>query len=525
MSVTVTEFDHMILSYLVYFDIDGSLIDKKPLTIGDLASYYCDKLLGEDKEDVLRQKFRTEQEFESFKNTILNLTDPSSKYYNWQIANAENNNMSTGFVGYTFVPSPGQAVFAFRGSEAMDNPRHRDTDWYNNATTIFSPLAVQQKEAIEYMNKYGQKYNEISVTGHSLGGNIALAGTVGANEEIRNKIVGTFTFNAPGFNQQFIQNNWEVIQQMKSRIKEFQNENDIVSSILYNLTTPIILKSTATKVEGVSLLGDPGNIDNHQLAFLKADNGVLVRSDEERKNFSCLVVQNMIETIEILPDPILEGIVNVAFAAISGRIDFTGLAMAGIFLSIVAPTFVLAAIGLVVAAVVAVGIIYFAYTMLEIVFEEAQKFIVNLYHGVVDAFNHALDHIAKVGIAIGETLANFSKGIFENVSNVFKGIADFFNNLTQGPNKGYYTGPLKVDLYTLMEMTRKLQHVQNQLVDVDHKIKRLYDMVDLWKKIQVFILDFQIGYNGDLQRCIEYLKLADTNIKKCERSLLQKANQ
>jgi esterase/lipase len=85
-------------------------------------------------------------------------------------------------------------------------------DWQNNFTSIYAELTRQQEESKNYMEEYMSRYSQISVTGHSLGGNLALAVAVITNESIRNKITSSVTFNAPGFNSEFVETYREQIQ-------------------------------------------------------------------------------------------------------------------------------------------------------------------------------------------------------------------------------------------------------------------------------------------------------------------------
>jgi hypothetical protein len=517
MPLELTEIDKLILSHIVYLDLDTSQKEAAReglLTIGQLVKDN-QKLITELEDS--RPKFKTEAEFESFKKLIMDLSDPSSKYHYWKIKDVDDKNASTGFVAYTFEPLAGQGVVAFRGSEGMNEIRHLNTDWYNNATTVFSPLSVQQKNAIDYINRVGKKYDSLNLTGHSLGGNIALAATVGAEKGIRDKIISTFTYNAPGFNRDFLNNHRDGINEMKSKIKEFQNEHDFVSSILYNLTDRIIIEARA-KTDDM--------IENHFLNYMAIENGILKRKEPQKKDFKTEFIHHLISDLELLPDPVLAGAVNTIFAVMNGRIDFTGLVNGGLILFAMNPIGAITAVGTVVGVVAAVALVGIAVvaiqTVLPIVIEEVSKVVSTLYNKVVDTFTHVLNGIAHTALFVGNAIGNFTQSLFNTVSNFFTSIGNAFGRWVDSWFKQSYD-PINVDIYRLRDLAARLQNIKYRIDYIDRRLDKLYTWEDIWGSINLFLTDMGVGNDQNIQSCIHYLNQTADRLEQAEWKILSKA--
>ncbi|WML60555.1 Mbeg1-like protein [Neobacillus sp. PS2-9] len=523
MPLELTEIDQLILAYIVYFDLSEKqkhAAINGTLTIGQLMK--DNEAVLKDLKDF-RPKFKTVAEFEHFQSIILSISDPKSKYYYWKIKDVDDQNTKTGFVAYTFEPLEGQAIMTFRGSEDMNNLNHFNTDWTNNFNTITSPLTIQQGKAIDYLNTNGPKYGSISLIGHSLGGNIAIAATVGASKEIRDKITNTTTFNAPGFNQTFQLSHRDEFHEMKSRIKELQNEKDYVSSILYNPTTPIIIEATVDDLT-----------DNHFVHFMANDGVNLKRKVPQKKDFTTQWIHNMTIDLEVLPDPMLEGLINTVVALKNMRIDYGGLIKAGLIMFVISPQATIAYAGVLVGtaalfagAIVVGGIIVaavaLAQTVIPIVVEEVSKFVSAVYNKVVGMVNYVIDGLVHTAVAAGKAIHDFSKAVSETISNVFSSLSNSIQKLWNSWFNPTYYLPINVDIYRLRNMAVQLQSIQNRLNTIDRRIDSLYTISDIIGSLKLLFNDWGIGNDGNIQNCINYINLAADGIENCERKLLNRA--
>lgn len=529
MTSNMRESDHKLLADIVYLDLTPKLqkkYDQGNLTIGEMADHY-QKSLG-DLEGY-RDLFRSEAEFDQFKQTITNLSEPSSKYHSWKINHIVNKNDSTGFVAYTFEPKEGEAVITFRGSEAMDDPRHLNTDWDNNGTTLYKVETVQQAEAIEYLNTVGEKYDHISVTGHSLGGNNSLAGSLLANGEIRDKIWAVRTFNAPGFNREFLIKNDERIAEMNSRIYEFQNEDDLVSSIMFNATDPIIIETNMKTSDWRGRLLDPllKLTDSHSLRHMPADeNGSLIRKEYQLKNPTNLFVANLTQGLQMLPNSLLGGLVDTTFAILNGRVNLDGLMKGALLLTAISPAATLTVgvvtIKTIITAAAAIILVTAAMTLKDYVFMAVEQFSQKVHEKVTNYLEEVFVQMVIGGVKLAISINEFKEMVKEQV-NAFlaktaKALAKWWKSIGGGARE-----VIEVNTGQLRAVASRLSKIQQRIDRVDSGLNSLRKMAQLDDKISIAMLDFRVGYDYELRNVIHYLNFTASKIDDLERTLSFKA--
>jgi Protein of unknown function (DUF2974) len=527
LSEQVTEIDHKILSDLVYKDIlnNDQLAEKYyfgELTVGDLVESYKK---GLEDFDGINDRFQTPEELAAYKQSIHELTSGTSKYQDWKITNIVDNNKESGFVGYTFEPAPGQGVVAFRGSEDMADPANLN-DWKNNGSSVYEKLTWQQREALEYINKYGEKYGAISITGHSLGGNVTLASAVLAKSEIRDRITGVFTYNAPGFNKEFLDTNEAAIKEMTPRIKEFQNEDDLVSSLLYNLTTPIIIETSSVRSGGFKGMLDPFTklMDAHALRHFAQENGQLKRSTSQDKNFSCRFIEKLTRGLQMLPNPLLKGFVETVFAVWSGAIKPKNLIIAAAALALLNPVGAVITVKLLVQAVVVMLAVTLVATIADIVIENVQEFIDKLKAQVMTLIVKTVIDLGKLYSKMAAGFRNFKNQLITEVKGFFSSLGDSVKKWWNAGKGGYAHSEIQVNIARLRELADRLSRVQQRVTSVDRSISALTGLVDLEDKLPMLLLQYKVGYDYDLMGCIQYLNRAADELEQCERQIFAAAN-
>lgn len=245
--VIVTDYDMNILSQLAY--LHGAVSNE---TIGKLVNEYRYSINNSDESNLLRKMYRNSEKTGTLDNrkyldnkTLLTKTD-LSKYDDWIITNMAGtdypDNSKSGLYAYT-VKAGGNNIVVFRGSE---NPVKNINDWQSDVDLINSSQTPQQKDAGEYillLAKNAEISSSFYITGHSLGGNLAMYAAITAPDSIKKRLQKCDSFNGPGFDLRFIIQNSSNIEKVKNRIFAFQNENDFISSILNCPVRPIIIKS------------------------------------------------------------------------------------------------------------------------------------------------------------------------------------------------------------------------------------------------------------------------------------------
>ena len=150
------------------------------------------------------------------KNKLENSFDPRQKCTKW-------------FYACIVETSPGNAVVCFRGSEDMSDPNNLKNDWiYADMGLLNSTCTNQQAEVERFLaanKELLSKYDNITMTGHSLGGNLAEYATIMSYKYgLDTKIKQCVSMDGPGFSDEFIRANREHIANMKRRYKTLQVE-------------------------------------------------------------------------------------------------------------------------------------------------------------------------------------------------------------------------------------------------------------------------------------------------------------
>ena len=133
----------------------------------------------------------------------------------WRIVEVskDTDQKETGFYAVTIQTGEEDAIVSFRGSEAVDINQFVE-DWVVADFTMLGSEVTEQEELAEkylYDTIQNTDYDNFAVTGHSLGGNLALVSTVmtkvadkenGTNVAVR--IKQAVSFDGPGHPTEFI---------------------------------------------------------------------------------------------------------------------------------------------------------------------------------------------------------------------------------------------------------------------------------------------------------------------------------
>ncbi|MEH7235824.1 Mbeg1-like protein [Bacillus sp. JJ1562] len=173
----LTEEEKNILLQLSYIDLPNDIwvSDQNPIKIGDFLA-----------EVDLEQRGLQKERYDNIDAFLKN--NPDSPLHTIQLVQYQNHNPTpynnsdlnskskseSGFVGYGFKDSDGNATALFRGSEDMKDPVHFDTDWKSNIEAGIGYEIQQQREADAFYGKLTTGLDgQILLLGHSKGGNLA----------------------------------------------------------------------------------------------------------------------------------------------------------------------------------------------------------------------------------------------------------------------------------------------------------------------------------------------------------------
>lgn len=175
----------------------------KPLTAADLADFeFSGDMDAEKMADVINQ-MHNDPKMDSLK---IDGVTPEYK---------------GGIRGACFVDEKGDATVAFRGTGGSFD------QWYGNLEAYGDESNDTQKAAADFINSL--PYNNIEVTGHSNGANMAMFVTIVCADK---KIKKCRCFEGEGFSNEFYKKYKDIIERKKNKIEQTSAYNDPIHRIL-----------------------------------------------------------------------------------------------------------------------------------------------------------------------------------------------------------------------------------------------------------------------------------------------------
>ncbi len=231
----------------------------------------------------------------------------------WSISLVHDKNSENGFYACVIETSPGQAVIAFRGSESMENIDNLINDWIRADFGLLNSTQTNQHAEIERFlgenRNLLQEYDGISLTGHSLGGNLAdYATLVSYKYGFDDKIDSCVSFDGPGFSSEFIQQHLADVNRMKDVMKHYK------WSLVGNLLFP--LPGVYQQVCSVTDEGESKPLVRHDTKYLVYDeNGNLIPGN---KDALAVGMDKISKGIDGLTGPVLFNTFLIAYSFYGG---------------------------------------------------------------------------------------------------------------------------------------------------------------------------------------------------------------
>lgn len=192
------EVDNLIMSVLAYVEFDGVVplnIDGGSVSLSYVAEQF--KNLYSDMSQISEHQL-TQQAFELFmkaSNTVRYGNIKLSYYVN-EINYEESNQFSA----VMFSLNNNQHFIAFRGTDATI------VSWKEDFQMSFMDEVQAQRNAAAYTKKIMEHYDgDFWIGGHSKGGNLAVYAAAHASDETRERILGVYNNDGPGFQTKIIQ--------------------------------------------------------------------------------------------------------------------------------------------------------------------------------------------------------------------------------------------------------------------------------------------------------------------------------
>lgn len=272
-----------IATQIAYMDFDIGLIDSKEYTLRELLLNHSTYLADAERELRNSNDEIARQEAQAKIDLYNQIIAKDSQYGNWKIVDIGDDNANSGFYACTIETDEGDAIIGFRGSESSDSIQVSN-DWIEADLGLLNNDETKQQERAEaYMKhlyeKFGEKYL-YTLTGHSLGGNLAIHGGLSASEEMRSQIQKVVSFDGPGFSDEYIREHINDINEMENKMITYQWS--IVSKLLFPASEIICVRISEAPINS------PEDIANilkyylyrHDTCFLEYDeNGNVIEGN------------------------------------------------------------------------------------------------------------------------------------------------------------------------------------------------------------------------------------------------------
>ena len=270
----LNEVDNLILCAFSYIRIENIIEPSETKSIKELYPNY---LNSEKKESILLKN----------QNTLFSLLEKSNRFKNVKIAKFTKETsklQEKQFCAMTFILSDKELFIAFRGTDETL------TGWKENFNLGYQETA-SQKRAVSYIEEIAMHTKkEITIGGHSKGGNLAMYGYVNSKDTIRKKIKKTYNNDGPGLNSK-IENNSEL-KETEKNITTFIPKASIVGGFFDNHSVIKIIESNSIgilehdlytwKIDGNSIV-TAKNMDKKTKEICNYINEKLKEMPEEKK--------------------------------------------------------------------------------------------------------------------------------------------------------------------------------------------------------------------------------------------------
>jgi hypothetical protein len=209
---------------------------------------------------------------------------------NLKIKNVEN--YKNGMKFACFVDNESNAIVVFRGTTTIK-------EWEDNGEGAYEYDTEQQIEALNFINSL--KYNNITVTGHSKGGNKAQYVAI-----LSPKISNCVSINGQGFSNEFLSKYKYEINKNKSKIISINAEYDYVNCLFNSIAGECHYIKTEFQIKPFYY---------HKANILLNKNGDL-RKEVDEAVFSKIINEFSNTLISDLPKDIQNVIINIIIYSI-----------------------------------------------------------------------------------------------------------------------------------------------------------------------------------------------------------------
>lgn len=227
------EIDNIIFSQLTYVDYENIVTDSSyPFELSYVAKRYYELHSENEIKELIKISFKALEILKACAIT-KRFGDAHLCYY----VNNVNDEIDKQFSAINFILNDGSLLVAFRGTDITV------TGVKESAMLSYMFPVPAQIEALHYFQETAMRHKgEVRACGHSKGGNLAVFASVNCSNSLKNKIVGVYENDAPGFPKWFFERADYL--QIKDKITVIAPEGSVIGRMLFHDKQPVIVKST-----------------------------------------------------------------------------------------------------------------------------------------------------------------------------------------------------------------------------------------------------------------------------------------
>lgn len=484
----------------------------------ELATQIAYADLGDVYESLSEQTGRTKFTLKELKDTakkdypdldLGNLKGLSEEQLNtWSISAVHDRNKENGFYACVVDTGDGNAILAYRGSESMgtneEQLRNLQHDWIDADLGILNAdgdtkTTNQYIEARNFLSENKDLingYDNIYLTGHSLGGNLAEFSTIVSEEcGVGDNFERCVSFDGPGFSDEFIEHYADSISKNSSKMDHYKWS--FVGSILNDLPGE---NSMFIKVKTDAVKNPIGRHSTSSIDF--DDNGNVQKG---RQDFLAFIVEKFTKLTDMLPGPV--GNTIAAIVAEGLMFGFKNPELTITLLVAFAVTH-----PLVTGVIIGTAIVILAF-----------EYAGELIGWVVDKF---VDFVCKIASDIKDWVKEKYEAFCAQVKQTARDIVNWYkSNFDEAYKaaKNYLANNQVIEVHTddLHDLANRLLMINKRLEALDSRLNNLYSKVrwrDLWTLMNA---DFKVGSSSKLIKCILCLKETAGRFESVEKELIQ----
>lgn len=458
---------------------------------------YC-KSHGVDK--VSLAELRDTYNITKINDLVENGVVSEQQLEKWSISAICDDNDNSGFYACVIETGENEAVVGFRGSEDMMNLSNMKNDWVKaDLGLLNSELTNQQAEVRNFLDENKtllDGYDNLAMTGHSLGGNLAEYATIVSKEYgLNDNIKQCMSLDGPGFSNEFIEKYHQEIEEMSGVMSH--PRWSFVGTLLNDLPG---VEYGFVAVKNTDDGEKYGPATRHDTKYLDFEGDYFKKGEQDWLSKTTSIISKGADKI---PTPvgnamvsILGGVlISVAWAKETFWDEHGNLTDEGI-------VFILGTLGISSIVSFSVPVILGGIVTITLGFLLA-SFELELYIEL-------LEKVGTFAIEKLKELYNWGKEKLAELRQFFNGVVaslrEWYNkNFNAGYQYANANTEIIVDTARLRQYADQLKTINKRLLDIDRKMDRLYTKVGLQGLWDLLQADALTSYSWRLDRCINYM--------------------